>query len=550
MVQELGNETLTIEFKSDKSRLPDDDLLDAVVGMANTEGGKLYLGVEDDGTPTGLSKIHEDTVGLTAMIANRTVPPVSVRSQIVTLGDISVMRIDIPKSRSVVSTNSGKVLRRRLKQDGTPESAPMYPYEIATRLSDLGLLDFSAQPVPDATRDDFDPLEGKRLRQIISSYRSSDQNLLELSDEELEKSLRLTVTVEGESVPTLTGLLLLGKEESLRRFVPTHEAAFQVLVGTEIKVNQTYHGPLLRIIEQINEMLTPWNPSSELSVGLFSVMVPEFGPQAVREAMVNAFGHRDYSLLGRVRIQLDDAGLTISNPGGFIEGINIHNLLTAEPHGRNPCLMDALKRTGLEERTGRGIDRIYEGSLNYGRPLPDYSASNERIVSVLLTRSAPDSAFVEMLAEERERSGKSMSLNGLLILNMLKNERRCSFDSLRDTLDMSENQLRMMLGQLTESGLIEASGNGSRRSYMLGSKVYKRSGKAIEYVRQTDIDRVRYPELILKLAAQQNGLSKTNVMDLLHLDANQAYYQLSKLIKAGKMKSVGRGKNTRYIVRK
>lgn len=115
---------------------------------------------------------------------------------------------------------------------------------------------------------------------------------------------------------------------------------------------------------------------------------------------------------------------------------------------------------------------------------------------------------------------------------------------------MSENQLRMMLGQLTESGLIEASGNGIRRSYMLGSKVYKRSGKAIEYVRQTDIDRVRYPELILKLAAQQNGLSKTNVMDLLHLDANQAYYQLSKLIKAGKMKSIGRGKNTRYIVRK
>ena len=50
-----------------------------------------------------------------------------------------VMQIDVPKSRSVVSTKSGKVLRRRMKVDGTPESVPMYPYEIATRLSDLGL---------------------------------------------------------------------------------------------------------------------------------------------------------------------------------------------------------------------------------------------------------------------------------------------------------------------------------------------------------------------------------------------------------------------------
>lgn len=61
--------------------------------------------------------------------------------------------------------------------------------------------------------------------------------------------------------------------------------------------------------------------------------------------------------------------MLISNPGGFIEGINADNLLDAEPHGRNPVLADALKRIGLAERTGRGIDRIYEGSLLYGRLL-------------------------------------------------------------------------------------------------------------------------------------------------------------------------------------
>ncbi len=546
MAHEYGKETLSLEFKSDLKRLPDDDLLDAVVALANSDGGTVYLGVEDDGTPTGIDKVHQDAVGLSAMIANRTVPPVSARAQIVGTEKTPVMQIDVPKSRSVVSTKSGKVLRRRMKVDGTPESVPMYPYEIATRLSDLGRLDFSAQPVPDATRDDFDPLERDRLRRIIGTYQSSDRNLLELTDEELEKSLQLTVTVDGKTMPTLTGLLLLGKGESLKRFVPTHQASFQVMSGTDIKVNQDYAGPLLKTIEQINDMFSPWNPSVELSVGLFSMMVPEFDHRAFREALVNAFGHRDYTLLGRVRVQLDDAGLTIANPGGFVEGINIHNLLTAEPHGRNPCLMDALKRTGLAERTGRGIDRIFEGALNYGRPLPDYSRSNRRGVSVLLPRSVPDKAFVELLAEERERSGKSMSLDGLLILDKLKSERRCGFDVLSGSLDMSDQRLRTVLGRLTEAGLVESAGVGARRTYMLGAKVYRRSGRAMDYVRQSDIDRVRYPELIIKLMHEQKSVSKNDVMELLHLEGNQAYYQLRKLVLEGRAKKVGSGRNVRY----
>lgn len=546
MAHEYGKETSSLEFKSDLKRLPDDDLLDAVVALANSDGGTVYLGVEDDGTPTGIDKVHQDAVGLSAMIANRTVPPVSARAQIVGTEKTPVMQIDVPKSRSVVSTKSGKVLRRRMKVDGTPESVPMYPYEIATRLSDLGRLDFSAQPVPDATRDDFDPLERDRLRRIIGTYQSNDRNLLELTDEELEKSLQLTVTVDGKTMPTLTGLLLLGKGESLKRFVPTHRASFQVMSGTDIKVNQDYAGPLLKTIEQINDMFSPWNPSVELSVGLFSMMVPEFDHRAFREALVNAFGHRDYTLLGRVRVQLDDAGLTIANPGGFVEGINIHNLLTAEPHGRNPCLMDALKRTGLAERTGRGIDRIFEGTLNYGRPLPDYSRSNRRGVSVLLPRSVPDKAFVELLAEERERSGKSMSLDGLLILDKLKSERRCGFDVLSGSLDMSDQRLRTVLGQLTEAGLVESAGVGARRTYMLGAKVYRRSGRAMDYVRQSDIDRVRYPELIIKLMHEQKSVSKNDVMELLHLEGNQAYYQLRKLVLEGRAKKVGSGRNVRY----
>ena len=76
--------------------------------------------------------------------------------------------------------------------------------------------------------------------------------------------------------------------------------------------------------------------------------------------------------------------------------------------------------------------------------------------------------------------------------------------------------------------------------------MYRRSGKTVEYVRQSDIDRVRYPELIMKLMREQKSVSKNDVMELLHLDKNQAYYQLRKLVSEGHVKKVGGGRNVRY----
>lgn len=544
---EYGTETLTREFKSDRKLLPDNQLIEAIVALSNTEGGTLYLGVEDDGMPTGVNEKHADPIGLVALVDNRTRPSVRVKATL--MGSPQIMRIEVPKASTIIATHTGRALRRRLKEDGAPEVVPLYPYEFSTRLSDLGILDFSAQPIPGSSRDDFDPLERERLRTLIGDSPSADQSLLELDDENLEHALQLTVQVEGEAIPTLTGLLMLGREESLEKLVPTHEASFQAMGGTSVKVNRDYHGPLLKVVDQISELFNAWNPGTELTMGLFSRVVPAFDERAFREAIVNAFGHRDYSVIGRVLVRVDEEGLTVSSRGGFVEGINVHNLLTAEPHGRNRLLMDVLKRCGLAERTGRGIDRIFEGSLNYGRPLPDYSSSNSQHVAVFVPRSAPDPIFVEMLAEERERSGKELSINGLLVLNMLKMEGECTFANLLDSLDINRSRLQTVLNQLQDSGLIESSGRGDTRVFMLGAKAYKREGKEIEYVRRSDIDRIRYPELIMKLAQSRGTVSTADVEQLLQISANRAYYQLKKLVEQGLLERIGKGRNTRYAIK-
>jgi ATP-dependent DNA helicase RecG len=250
-------ESLTIEFKSDRTRLSDRELIETVVCFANTEGGEIYLGVEDN--------------------------------------------------------------------------------------------DYSSLPIAGATVADFDPLERERLRQLIERY-GGERTLLSLNDEDMDGALGFVRTRDGHRVPTITGLLILGREAALREHIPTHEVAFQVLEGTQVRVNDFYRTPMLKLFERVMQQFEVRVEEDELQIGLFRVPVPNYDKRAFREAFVNALIHRDYTRLGAVHVRWEDYGIVISNPGGFIEGVSLDNLLVVEPRPRNPFLADAIKRIGLAAR--------------------------------------------------------------------------------------------------------------------------------------------------------------------------------------------------------
>ena len=538
-------ETLTVEFKSDRKKLSDAEIFEAVVAFANTEGGDLYLGIEDDGEVTGVHKLHESVTTVSAFIANNTMPPVSVRAEIIE-DKYPVLKISVPKSYSgIVATISGKTIYRRLKADGEPENVALYPSMFATRLSDLRLLDYSAMPLLQSNIKDFDPLEVERLKRLITAY-NGEKNLLDLSDEDLYKALGLVREQNNTLYPTITGILLVGKIEAIKRHVPTHAAVFQVLEGTDVKNNDDFVLPLLQTIERLNNNLEARNPEEEIQMGLFRMSIPEFDKRAIREALVNAFSHRDYSKMGRVRVTVNDDGLTIANPGGFIEGVSINNLLTAEPHGRNPQLADALKRIGLAERTGRGIDRIFEGSLLFGRPLPDYTASTSVTVSLFIQRSKPDKQIAQLVSNEQNRLGRPLSLNSLLVLNTLKDLPKSTVSQIAEAISISEIAIKAILDNYIGAGIVEGFGNGKNKTYILSPKVYRTQAAKIGYVRQVDIDETRYPELIINLAKNTDFLSRADVVQLLHVSPSKAYNLLKKLVEQGTLERVNKGHYSKY----
>lgn len=326
------HESMTVEFKSDRHPLPDRELIEALVCLANSEGGELWLGVEDNGTPTGLHARHRTLSGLAILVANRTSPSLAVQVTPIEVAGVSVARIEVPVSGRIICTADGVYKRRRLQADGRPECIPFLPHEMPGRLAQFGALDMTAQPVEGTTLADLDPLERERLRQIIER-RGGDRVLLELDDEALDGALGLTSRQRDRTRrPTLLGLLLIGREAALRQWVPSHEVAFQVLDQEEVRVNEFTHAPLLKTLEWLETMFRPYNPERELQVGLFRVPVPRVEGRAYREALANALTHRDYSRLGAVHVKLENDALVVSNPGGLMEGVTLENMLTVPPH--------------------------------------------------------------------------------------------------------------------------------------------------------------------------------------------------------------------------
>lgn len=414
----------------------------------------------------------------------------------------------------------------------------MLPHEIQTRLSELGALDATAQPVPGSTRDDLDPAERARLRQFVTRFKGDDA-LSHLSDEEMDGALGLVVRDGPTMTPSLTGLLLIGKESSIRTLVPTHELAFQVLEGEEVRLNEFSRAPLLRLFESVDALFRPLNPERDVQVGLFRVPVPRVDHRAFREAVANAVAHRDYTRGGAVHVRFDSDTLVVSNPGGFVEGVTQQNLLTTEPRPRNPCLADVLKRIGVVERTGRGVDLIYRGLLRYGRPRPDYSRSGPTSVVLRMPASDADLGFLHVVLEAEESQRGPLPIDSLIALSCLREQRRMSADELAEAIQKDRMDAKGTLERLVEAGLVEPHGTSRARTFTLAASVYAKMGQKVEYTRQAGMDAIHQEQMVLRYVRDHGPIARAAVMELCRIEGRQATHLLKRLVEKGALLSTG-----------
>ena len=152
-----------------------------------------------------------------------------------------------------------------------------------------------------------------------------------------------------------------------------------------------------------------------------------------------------------------------------------------------------------------------------------------------------------MVSEEQQRIGHSLPIHSLMILNALKVLHRASVNEIASFLHKDEARIRSVLESLVESGLVDASGTGRGRTYLLSERYYRLSKKPYAYVRSHDIKTLRYEELIMELGEHQGHVSRADVVELLHVTPSQAFRLLQKLVKAERLALNGKGAGAKYI---
>ena len=508
-------ETLRVEFKS---RADDNVLVESVVCLANGRGGWLLVGVDDQGNITGAEPRHgqnTDPRRLQALIANRTEPAVDTAVQVVPINGKEVITVEVPVGQSVVSTKSGKFLRRTLDIHGQPECLPMRPHEVVGRAGSIGVLDFSSVTLSTATKSDLSDAEFSRFREMAES--DGDKSLTSLSGRDLLQALNLT---DSEENITVGALLLFGKEEAIAEHLPAYEVGFQELDHLQVRVNEIRRIPLLKAMAEISDRVRARNSEEEMDFGSQRIGLPHFAEITIRELIANALIHRDYADQGMTLVQIRDGTLTVSNPGGLPEGMTLANLITAPPQPRNPRLVDAFKRAGLVERTGRGIARIFEGQLSLGRPTPDYGGSDPRQV---VARVFPGSADKQMVRQLREglRNGQRFSLQDLMEIYETRNEYQ--FQSQTAPLPRI-----YPVPDEPETGLRQQAIRRARREVVV-------------------MNRARWERLVMNHVEANGSITRSEAAELCRIDPTRATQLLRRLRDQGRLRMEGSRRTAVYV---
>lgn len=541
-----ARETLTVEFKrARRNDLSDDDIVEAVVCLANAEGGVLFLGVTDDGAIEGAHPRHGSITEphlLRAMITNRTEPPLDVDVELLLIADAVVAVMTIPSARFPVGTSGGKYLRRTLQPNGEPQCKPfMLHAMIAQGLAAQGS-DYAAVAARGARIDDLDSLEFERFRRLCAAGKG-DRSLATASPSEILRALRL-LRPEDPTQVTLGAVLLFGTEPLMERCVPTHEVLFQDLRHGEVLFSVTLRGPLIATAERLSEMLQARNTEQELLLGIHRVGVPRIPDEVIRESIANALTHRDYAARGPVTIQLDEEQLRVTSPGGFPHGVTLGNLLeTSVP--RSPILVDAFKRAGIVDRAGRGIREMYAFLLRAGRGEPDYSQTTADHVVVRIPTADSDLELVRFLVEFEDQNGRQFSLPELRILHDLKDAGPQSPSELAESLGSTPSLLRSSLTRLTGVGVIEVSGVGRSRQYGLTANFY-RIAESDAYTRLKSMDPLQQEQLVLRYVGDFGSISRSQAATLCRLSSTQASHLLQRMRDRGLLVLIGEKRGARY----
>ncbi len=477
-------EGTNLEFKEAKQNYHFEKLVEYCVALANEGGGKIVLGVTDRrprrivGT-AAFAEPGRTEAGLHDRLSHR-IPVEEVHT-----AEGRVLVVHVPPRLPGTAWN---VNGRYLKRAGD-ELTYLGDMEIQAIFAETGP-DFSAQLCPGATTADLAPEAVDRFRRRWAK-KSRDERKLGWSDVEVLTNAELVF--EGQV--TCAALILFGTHAALGRRLAQAELVFEYRsseASGPAPDREEYREGFFLWQDEIWQKINLRNERQSYQDGLFRYDIPTFDEISVREALLNAVAHRDYRLGGSIFVRQFPHRLEVVSPGGLPAGITPENILDQQ-NPRNRRLAEALARCGLVERSGQGMNLMFESAIRQGKQLPSLAGTAAHEVRLTLEGTVRSAAFVRYLERLGAETLRSFSTHDFLALDYLHREQPLP------------EHLKARLPGLVAAGAVESVGRGKGTRYLLSQRLYAALGKKGVYTRKRGLDHETNKALLERHLRTQGG---------------------------------------------
>lgn len=476
----LDPEGRPLECKEAKNRTDFDELCSYCCAIANERGGYVVLGVTNRRPRVVVGSRALDEPGKAEAQINERLREVRVRVEEVQhpRGRVVVVHVP-PRPSGIVVVHRGVPWMR----DGEV-LVPMSASAMKAIYRETET-DFTALPCERARITDLDPAAIAVFRDRWAQRTPKRADAIRRAD---DRALLNDAELMADAVPTRAALLLFGRPAPLGREIPQAEIVFEYRersTATRYAHREEIRDGLLRTHDRLWELVNLRNAVQQVQQGLFRVDVPSFNERVVREAVLNAFSHRDYRRPGSIFLRQSPEFLEVASPGGFPEGVTPENILwKQEP--RNRRLAEALGRCGLVERSNHGARIMFGDCAREGKEPPDFTGTDDYGVVVKLSAHVTDPKFVEFVERASAKRPGGLDEIDLVVLDAVYRDRPVA------------ERLRDRLPALADGGLIEAIGAGKTRRYIPSKAFYRFAARPGVYTRRRGLDRPAQKELLVQ----------------------------------------------------
>ena len=424
------------EFKSEYT----DNIIKTVIAFANTDGGKIFVGVDDDGTPIGIKDIDDCYTRVTSSVKDTISPDVTMFTKYYVNEQEKIIEITVSEG-----TNKPYFLKSKgMRPEGV--------YIRQGTFSAPASIDKIRQLIKMSEKDTFE--DGRALNQKLHFTEAANEFSIKNVDFGEEKYVSLGIINPDDGLYTNLAVLLSDECE--------HTIKVAVFEGNDKKIfkdRKEFKGSLFKQLRNCYEYLELCNHTFATFEGLDRIDYDDYPVSALREALLNALVHRDYAFSGSIMVNIFDDKIEFVSLGGLVSGLSKEDILRGISQTRNKKIANIFYRLKHIEAYGTGIQRIFDLYAE-NDVKPEIIITNNTFTMVLPNRNSNNLINKSYVSD-------NISVQEQKIMDFINENGSITNKEIQDLLNIKTTRTYTIVKSMKEKNILVTKGRGSERRYYL-----------------------------------------------------------------------------------